>query len=53
VIGHVFDETGFAATGRTLEQDREPAGVGGAKHLDLIPHRQIKGLLLDAILLAW
>jgi hypothetical protein len=47
----MFHEAGFAATGWTLDHDREPFGVGGLIELDLIFLGLIVGFLLDPVLL--
>jgi hypothetical protein len=40
-MGHVLDETGFAAPGGSFEKDREARVVGGAEDFDFIADRQV------------
>ena len=41
-VHHVFQEPGLAATGRPLEQHRQPCPVGGQEQLDLVADRQVE-----------
>ena len=43
LMGHVLDETGFAASGGSFEKDREAGVVGGAEDFDFIADRQVVG----------
>src|SRR5215510_2655776 len=40
-MGHVFDEAGLAATGRSLEQDRQTAVIRGLEDFDFVANGEI------------